>query len=170
MNAPYHLRCRWAALFRCGRCLEKCLDTSWWTLRLSITFQCRISFGGFIRFGFFVMTNASSFRSTHIYYLLFYSWGFSYYVCAYDVIFPFKFKIQTKILSLALIRRWLIKFWLKVIAEKGGWQLFTFPLRMISFVCLKYNTCNTWGTCVIIWLKRVRGILRQIRKKKNTAK
>ena len=170
MNVPYHLRCRWAALFRYGRCLEKCLDTFWWALRLSITFQCRVSFVGFTRFGFFVMTNASSFRSAHIYQLLFYSRGFSYYVCAYDVIFPFKFKIQTKILSLALIRRWLMKFSFKAINEKRRVITIYIFLPHNKFYLFKYNTCNTWGTCVIIWLKRVRGILRQIRKKRNTAR
>ena len=154
------MRCRWAALFRCGRCLEKCLDTSWWTSRLSITFPCRVSFGGFIRFRFFVMTNSSSFRSSHIY-QLFYSQAFSYYVCAYCVIFPFnKFKIQTKILSLALIRRWLMKFSFKAINEKRRVITIYIFLPHNKFYLFKYNTCNTWGTCVMIWLKRVRGIRR----------
>ena len=143
MNGPYHLRCRWAALFRCGRYLGKCLDTLWWTLRLSITVQYRVSFGGFICFGFFVMTN---------------------------VIFPFKFKIQTKILSLALIRRWLMKFSFKVTNEKRRVITIYILLPHNNFYLFKYSTCNIWGLCIIIWLKRVRWILRQIRKEKNIAK
>ena len=105
----YHLRCRWVALFRCRRCLEKCLHTLWWTLRLSIYFSMSCFFWWFYMFWIFIMTNASSFHSTHIYQLLFYLQGFSYYVCAYNVI-SFKFKIQTKTLSLALIRRYFLFF------------------------------------------------------------
>ena len=133
---PYHLRCRWAALFWCGSCSEKCLDTLWWTLRLSITFQCHVSVGGFIHFGFFVMTNASSFRSTHIYQLLFYWWHFSYYVCAYDVIFPFKFKIKTKILSLALIHRWLMKIFIQSDQWKRRMITIYISFRIVGFICL----------------------------------
>ena len=114
--------------------------------------------------------HASSFRSIHIYQLLFYSQGFSYYMCAYNGIFPFKFKIQTKILSLALIHRWLTKFSFKVINEKRRVIIIYIFLLHNKFYLFKYNTCNTWGTCVIIWLKRFRGILRQIKKKKNTGK
>ena len=130
------MRCRWAALFQCRRCLEKCLNTLWWTLRLSITFQCHVSFNGFIHFGFFVMTNASSFHSTHIYQLLFYSQGFSYYVCAYNVIFSFKLEMQSKILSLALISRWLIKFSFKTTNEKRRVITIYIFFCIISFICL----------------------------------
>ena len=118
------------------RCLEKCLNTLWWTLRLSITFQYHVSFNGFIHFGFFVMTNASSFHSTHIYQLLFYSQGFSYYVCAYNVIFSFKLEMQSKILSLALISRWLIKFSFKTTNEKRRVITIYIFSCIISFICL----------------------------------
>ena len=146
---------------------------SWYfmmNIEIEYYFSCRVSFGGFICFGFFVTTNASSFCFTHIYQLLFYLRGFSYYMCAYDVIFSFKFKIQTKILSLALICRWLMKFSLKVINEKRRVITIYIFLSHNKFYLFKYNTCNTWGMCVIIWLRRVRWILWQIRKKKNSAR
>ena len=86
----------------------------------------------------------------------------------YNVIFPFKFKIQTKILSSALFRRWLMKCSFKATNEKRRVITIYIFIPHNKFYLFKYNTCNTWGTCIIIWLERVRGILRQMRKKKSS--